>query len=74
MPESHDSDREEEEDEEMDSIRRNQLDLGGATTLTNMHIEASVVTNMSQQGSAEARTPHKESRAQLWWESSPNNL
>ena len=52
LSESDDSE-DEGEDEVMDCIRRNQLDMGASTTLTNVFPEASVVTNLPKPGSRE---------------------
>ena len=52
--ESDDSVSEEEDEEAMDCIRRNQFNLGGATMLTNTNPEEAVVTNLPQKGSSRA--------------------
>ena len=50
LPDRDDTDNEREE-EVLDCIERNQFDLGGATTLINTNPEASVLTNIPQNGS-----------------------
>ena len=49
LPEADDPDSDK-EDDTLDCITRNQLQMGGSTTLTNAFPEATVVTNLPQQG------------------------
>ena len=52
--EDDDEEEEEEEEEEaMDCIKRNQFDLGGETTMSNLFPEATAVTRLPGNGSRE---------------------
>ena len=58
-PENEEDSDFEEEDEALDSVRRNQLDLEGSTFMTNADPSAEVITNLPDEESARVGNERK---------------